>query len=151
MYSFFQCSDALQSSPLTEAAELLDLLNHIEFEGLLFAHDKLAERQVSNEHNAFMHQLIFQKLFSSLRSVEMTLEFLTVFDGYEFKLLTFEKFDDFLFKVVSQAFKILNFNFYAAAFALFTFRDSQKPVQKMAPKFLTRGINKQKSFFFTKS
>lgn len=41
-----QCSDALQSSPLTEAAELLDLLNHIEFEGLLFAHDKLAERQV---------------------------------------------------------------------------------------------------------
>ena len=77
----------------------------------------------------------------------MTLEFLTVFDGYEFKLLTFEKFDDFLFKVVSQAFKILNFNFYAAAFALFTFRGSQKPVQKMAPKFLTRGINKQKSFF----
>ena len=43
----FQCSDALQSSPLTEAAELLDLLNHIELEGLLFAHDKLAERQVS--------------------------------------------------------------------------------------------------------
>ena len=47
-FHLLQCSDALQSSPLTEAAELLDLLNHIEFEGLLFAHDKLAERQVKN-------------------------------------------------------------------------------------------------------
>ena len=46
IFHLLQCSDALQSSPLTEAAELLDLLNHIEFEGLLFAHDKLAERQV---------------------------------------------------------------------------------------------------------
>ena len=45
--SIFQCSDALQSSTLPEAAELLDLLNHIEVEGLLFAHDKLAVRQVS--------------------------------------------------------------------------------------------------------
>ena len=42
-----QCVDALQSSPLTEAAELLDLLSHIELESLLFAHDKLAERQVA--------------------------------------------------------------------------------------------------------
>jgi len=42
-----ECSDALQTSPLPEAAELLDLLNHIEVEGLLFAHDKLAERQVA--------------------------------------------------------------------------------------------------------
>ena len=45
--SIFQCVDALQSSPLTEAAELLDLLNHIEFESLLFAHDKLADRQAA--------------------------------------------------------------------------------------------------------
>jgi len=42
-----ECSDALQSSTLPEAAELLDLLNHIEVEGLLFAHDKLAVRQAA--------------------------------------------------------------------------------------------------------
>ncbi len=34
------------SSPLPESAEILDILNRIEFEGLFFSHDKLAERQV---------------------------------------------------------------------------------------------------------
>ena len=42
----FQCMEALQSSPLPESAEILDILNRIEFEGLFFSHDKLAERQV---------------------------------------------------------------------------------------------------------
>ena len=38
--------ESLQSSPLPESAEILDILNRIEFEGLFFSHDKLAERQV---------------------------------------------------------------------------------------------------------
>ena len=38
--------EALQASPLPESAEILDILNRIEFEGLFFSHDKLAERQV---------------------------------------------------------------------------------------------------------
>ena len=40
--------EALQSSPLPESAEILDILHRIEFEGLFFSHDKLAERQVSS-------------------------------------------------------------------------------------------------------
>ena len=43
-----QCMEALQSSPLPESAEILDILHRIEFEGLFFSHDKLAERQVSS-------------------------------------------------------------------------------------------------------
>lgn len=39
---------ALQSSPLPESAEILNILNKIEFEGLFFSHDKLAERQVTH-------------------------------------------------------------------------------------------------------
>jgi hypothetical protein len=46
--TFFQCMEALQASPLPESAEILDILNRIEFEGLFFSHDKLAERQVSS-------------------------------------------------------------------------------------------------------
>jgi hypothetical protein len=41
--------EALQSSPLPESAEILDILNRIEFEGLFFSHDKLAERQVKEK------------------------------------------------------------------------------------------------------
>ena len=44
--SLFQCMVALQSSPLPEAAEILDILHQIEFESLFYTHDKLAERQV---------------------------------------------------------------------------------------------------------
>ena len=36
---------ALQQSHLTESAEILDLLNKIEFEGLFYSHDKLASLQ----------------------------------------------------------------------------------------------------------
>jgi hypothetical protein len=39
--------EALQASPLPESAEILDILNRIELEGLFFSHDKLAERQAS--------------------------------------------------------------------------------------------------------
>ena len=39
---------ALQSSPLPEAAEVLDILHQIEFESLFYTHDKLAERQVTS-------------------------------------------------------------------------------------------------------
>ena len=38
---------SLQSSVLPEAAEILQILQRIELEGLFFTHDKLAERQVS--------------------------------------------------------------------------------------------------------
>ncbi len=38
------------SSPLPESAEILDILNRIEFEGLFFSHDKLAERQVRKKN-----------------------------------------------------------------------------------------------------
>ena len=38
---------ALQPSHLPEAAEILDILNKIEFEGLFYSHDKLATLQVS--------------------------------------------------------------------------------------------------------
>ena len=36
---------ALQQSHLPESAEILDLLNKIEFEGLFYSHDKLASLQ----------------------------------------------------------------------------------------------------------
>ena len=61
IYNFFQCSDGLQTSPLPEAAELIDLLNHIEFEGLFFAHDKLAERQVSHFKSAIFRVVLLHK------------------------------------------------------------------------------------------
>ena len=41
----FQCMLALQQSHLPESAEILDLLNKIEFEGLFYSHDKLASLQ----------------------------------------------------------------------------------------------------------
>ena len=41
-----QCMLSLQSSHLPEAAEILDILNQIEFEGLFYSHDKLAQLQV---------------------------------------------------------------------------------------------------------
>ena len=53
-YSFpppFQCMTSLQSSVLPEAAEILQILQRIELEGLFFTHDKLAERQVSSGAN----------------------------------------------------------------------------------------------------
>ena len=37
---------SLQQSHLPESAEILDLLNKIEFEGLFYSHDKLAQLQV---------------------------------------------------------------------------------------------------------
>jgi hypothetical protein len=37
---------ALQNSPLPEAAEIQDILQQIEFDGLFYTHDRLAERQV---------------------------------------------------------------------------------------------------------
>ena len=37
---------SLQGSHLPEAAEILDILNRIEFEGLFYSHDKLADLQV---------------------------------------------------------------------------------------------------------
>ena len=37
---------ALQCSPLPEAAEIQDILQQIEFDGLFYTHDRLAERQV---------------------------------------------------------------------------------------------------------
>jgi hypothetical protein len=37
---------SLQSSQLAEAAEILDILNQIELEGLFYSHDKLAQLQV---------------------------------------------------------------------------------------------------------
>lgn len=37
---------SLQSSVLPESAEILQILQRIELEGLFFTHDKLAERQV---------------------------------------------------------------------------------------------------------
>ena len=36
---------ALQQSHLPESAEILDILNKIEFEGLFYSHDKLAQLQ----------------------------------------------------------------------------------------------------------
>ena len=42
----FQCMVALQNSPLPEAAEIQDILQQIEFDGLFYTHDRLAERQV---------------------------------------------------------------------------------------------------------
>ena len=41
----FQCMLSLQQSHLPESAEILDLLNKIEFEGLFYSHDKLARLQ----------------------------------------------------------------------------------------------------------
>ena len=41
-----QCMVALQQSHLSESAEILDILNKIEFEGLFYSHDKLAQLQV---------------------------------------------------------------------------------------------------------
>ena len=41
-----QCLVALQNSPLPEAAEIQDILQQIEFDGLFYTHDRLAERQV---------------------------------------------------------------------------------------------------------
>jgi hypothetical protein len=43
----FQCMMSLQSSQLAEAAEILDILNQIELEGLFYSHDKLAQLQVT--------------------------------------------------------------------------------------------------------
>merc|ERR1719192_990863 len=40
-----ECMVALQPSHLPEAAEILDILNKIEFEGLFYSHDKLATLQ----------------------------------------------------------------------------------------------------------
>lgn len=37
--------NALQDSPHPEAAELVDILSKFEVEGLVYAHDKIAERQ----------------------------------------------------------------------------------------------------------
>ena len=39
---------SLQQSHLPESAEILDILNKIEFEGLFYSHDKLAQLQVSH-------------------------------------------------------------------------------------------------------
>ena len=39
---------SLQQSHLPEAAEILDILNRIEFEGLFYSHDKLADLQVDS-------------------------------------------------------------------------------------------------------
>ena len=39
---------SLQQSHLPESAEILDILNKIEFEGLFYSHDKLAQLQVSD-------------------------------------------------------------------------------------------------------
>ena len=41
----FQCMISLQQSHLPECAEILDILNKIEFEGLFYSHDKLAQLQ----------------------------------------------------------------------------------------------------------
>ncbi len=43
----FQCMMSLQGCPLPEAAEILDILNRIEFEALFYSHDKLADLQVT--------------------------------------------------------------------------------------------------------
>jgi len=40
-----ECMVALQQSHLPESAEILDILNKIEFEGLFYSHDKLAQLQ----------------------------------------------------------------------------------------------------------
>ena len=37
---------SLQGSHLPEAAEILDILNQLEFEALFYSHDKLADLQV---------------------------------------------------------------------------------------------------------
>ena len=52
--SLLQCMLALQSSPLPEAAEVLDILHQIEFESLFYTHDKLAERQVIHHHHELL-------------------------------------------------------------------------------------------------
>ena len=56
-----QCSTSLQTSVLPEAAEILQILQKIEFEGLFFSHDRLAERQVKREDIAVhsIHSLQF--------------------------------------------------------------------------------------------
>ena len=41
---------ALQNRPLPEAAEIQDILQQIEFDGLFYTHDRLAERQVNKEN-----------------------------------------------------------------------------------------------------
>ena len=43
----FQCMMSLQGCPLPEAAEILDILNRIEFEALFYSHHKLADLQVT--------------------------------------------------------------------------------------------------------
>lgn len=49
---FFQCMMSLQGSVLPEAAEILQILQRIELEGLFFTHDKLAERQVRRKKSS---------------------------------------------------------------------------------------------------
>ncbi len=44
---------SLQSSHLPESAEILDILNQIEFEGLFYSHDKLAQLQVLYRDGTF--------------------------------------------------------------------------------------------------
>jgi hypothetical protein len=44
---------SLQSSHLPESAEILDILNQIEFEGLFYSHDKLAQLQVYYRGGSF--------------------------------------------------------------------------------------------------
>jgi len=58
--------ESLQSSPLPESAEILDILNRIEFEGLFFSHDKLAERQVRFLKNYMANLATLQQTHSNL-------------------------------------------------------------------------------------
>jgi len=45
LYSLFQCLGSLYNCSVPESAELVDLLSRVDFEGILCAHDKIAERE----------------------------------------------------------------------------------------------------------
>ena len=45
---------SLQGCPLSEAVEILDILNKIEFEALFYSHDKLADLQVKHQLSFFL-------------------------------------------------------------------------------------------------
>ena len=61
----FQCMMSLQGCPLPEAAEILDILNRIEFEALFYSHDKLADLQVIQHFRISVRELADKIWFES--------------------------------------------------------------------------------------
>ncbi len=62
---------SLQGSPLPESVEILDILNKIEFEGLFYSHDKLADLQVKYLIKYFLF-LLGQNLMNLSQVAELS-------------------------------------------------------------------------------